>query len=107
MADEAPQKRILFVNDEPDVLAGLRTRLRRYRTRWEMVFAGSGEEALRLFDEKPFDVIVSDLRMPKMGGAEYDGCSQKLLSLDSALVRNLDLGARLDAWRARAAELVG
>lgn len=70
MANEPAKKRVLFVDDEPNVLAGLRTLLRRYRNQWEMTFCGSGEEALAAFAEKPFDVIVSDLRMPRMNGAE-------------------------------------
>ena len=42
--------RILFVDDEPAMLAGLRRMLRGYRDRWEMSFAGSGEEALSILE---------------------------------------------------------
>lgn len=35
-----------------------------------VVTAGSGREALNLFADGPFDVIVSDLTMPEMSGAE-------------------------------------
>ncbi len=62
-------KRVLFVDDEPEVLAGLQRSLR-HRKDWEMAFAGSGAEALELFQSAPFDVIVSDLRMPEMDGTE-------------------------------------
>jgi HD-like signal output (HDOD) protein len=63
-----PRRRILFVDDEQNVLDGLRTSLRRQRATWDMVFAGSGEEALALLDQTPFDVVVSDLRMPGTDG---------------------------------------
>jgi HD-like signal output (HDOD) protein len=62
-------KRILFVDDEPHLLAGLKRSLRGERRAWEMHFAESGEEALRLLDKASFDAVVSDMRMPGMGGA--------------------------------------
>ncbi len=63
-------KRILFVDDEPRILTGLRRMLRGLRREWEMVFAGSGAEALDQCAPSPFDVIVTDARMPNMEGAE-------------------------------------
>ena len=35
-----------------------------------MQFANSGKEALEIMAHKPFDVVVSDMRMPGMSGAE-------------------------------------
>jgi HD-like signal output (HDOD) protein len=63
-------KRILFVDDEAMILQGLQRMLRSMRAEWEMEFVESAEAALRLLDQKPFDVIVSDMRMPRMNGAE-------------------------------------
>lgn len=63
-------KRILFVDDEPMVLAALRTMLRRQRKVWEMVFVASGAEALAELGKAPFDAVVSDMRMPGIDGAE-------------------------------------
>ncbi len=63
-------KRVLFVDDEEAVLEGLRVALRRQRTRWEMVFVTSGEAALAAIEAQPFDVVVSDMRMPGMDGAQ-------------------------------------
>lgn len=66
-----PEKvRLLFVDDEADLLAGLRLTLRKERDRWSVRFAGGGEEALALLAEEPADVVVSDMRMPGMDGAE-------------------------------------
>jgi len=62
--------RVLFVDDEPRVLQGLKRMLYGMRNEWDMVFAESGEQALELFCQRPFDVIVTDMRMPGMNGAE-------------------------------------
>jgi len=64
------KRRILFVDDEPMILRGLQLMLRARRSEWDMEFVESGEAALRLMAQKPFDVIVSDMRMPGMNGAE-------------------------------------
>ncbi len=61
---------ILFVDDEPRILGGLRRMLRTHRDRWDMSFAEGGEAALIALRDRPCDVIVSDYRMPGMNGAE-------------------------------------
>lgn len=63
------KKNVLFVDDDPFILAGLRRQLRAYRDEWTVHFARGGEEALRLMEEQAFDVVVTDLRMPHMNGA--------------------------------------
>lgn len=67
---EEKKKRIIFVDDETNVLEGLRRMLRPMRNEWDMAFAGSGSEALEAMAAEPFDVIVSDMRMPDMDGSE-------------------------------------
>ena len=62
--------KILFVDDEPNVLSGLRRLLREKRRVWTMRFANGGEEALQILENESFDVIVSDMRMPGIDGAE-------------------------------------
>lgn len=57
-------KRILFVDDEQHVLDGLKNILRRERKKWDMVFALGGKAALSELERGPFDVVVSDMRMP-------------------------------------------
>jgi putative nucleotidyltransferase with HDIG domain len=62
------KKRILFVDDEPNILKGLERSLRPMRSDWDMVFAQGGDNALNFLEKHPFDVIVSDMRMPRMDG---------------------------------------
>jgi HD-like signal output (HDOD) protein/CheY-like chemotaxis protein len=64
------KKRILFVDDEEFVLRGLDRLLRSMREEWEMEFLDSGDKALARMAEAPFDVVISDMRMPGMNGAE-------------------------------------
>lgn len=61
--------RILFVDDEPNILQGLRRTLHAAARDWDLRFALSGAEALQLLAEQPCDVIATDLQMPGMDGA--------------------------------------
>ncbi|MBC8317882.1 MAG: HDOD domain-containing protein [Desulfobulbaceae bacterium] len=63
-------KRVLFVDDEPNILSGMKRMLRSLRNGLDMSFAESGKEALELMKDEPFDIVVSDMRMPGMDGAE-------------------------------------
>lgn len=63
-------RKILFVDDETKILQGLQRMLRPMRHEWEMIFTESGEKALELLANQPFDVVVSDMRMPGMSGAQ-------------------------------------
>jgi HD-like signal output (HDOD) protein len=62
-------QRILLVDDEQNVLDGLRNLLRSRRHEWEMSFACGGEAALALLEKTAFDVVVTDMRMPRLDGA--------------------------------------
>ncbi|SMF04141.1 response regulator [Desulfovibrio gilichinskyi] len=79
---------VLFVDDEPNVLAALKRMLRGKRDEWEMSFTDSGFAALALLEDSKFDVIISDIKMPGMDGAdllnkvkdEYPGMIRMALS---------------------------
>jgi HD-like signal output (HDOD) protein/CheY-like chemotaxis protein len=67
---ESKRIRFLFVDDEPPVLNLLQTLFRQAHPDWESAFTDRGAKALLLMERQPFDVIVSDMRMPEMSGAE-------------------------------------
>ena len=56
------------MDDEPQVLQGLRSSLYARRKDWEMHFANGGAEAIELMSELHIDVLVTDLRMPGVDG---------------------------------------
>jgi len=80
--------RVLFVDDEQNILDGLRNLLRKQRKQWEMVFALGAEAALSEMAKAPFDVVVTDIRMPGMDGVTllekvrdlYPGTARLVLS---------------------------
>ncbi len=39
------------------------------RSEWDMVFTGSGKDALDLLEAERFEVIVTDMQMPGLNGA--------------------------------------
>jgi putative nucleotidyltransferase with HDIG domain len=64
------KKRILFVDDEANVLQGLRRMLYPMRGEWDMTFAEGGSAALEILAQNHFDVVVSDMRMSGIDGAQ-------------------------------------
>lgn len=64
-----PPASVLLVDDEPSVLSALRRLLRPHGYRLQQ--ATSGAEALALLNEAPVDLIISDMRMPGMDGAQF------------------------------------
>ncbi len=63
-------KKIIFVDDDQNILRGLRRVLRFLNGEWEVFYAASGREALSILGEYDIDIIVSDYRMPEMNGYE-------------------------------------
>ncbi len=63
-------KQILFVDDEPKILQELKVKLLPHQREWKMRFAVSGPDALKILAQHEMDVVVSDLQMPGMDGAE-------------------------------------
>ena len=70
-------KRLLFVDDEPDVLASLKRALREAPPEWETVYVRSGQAALEEMVKAPFDLLVCDLKMPGVNGEDLLAIARK------------------------------
>jgi putative nucleotidyltransferase with HDIG domain len=64
------KQQILFVDDELNILKGLQRSLRPLRNQWAMTFVEGGVRALECLEQASFDVIITDMRMPHMDGAQ-------------------------------------
>lgn len=61
---------ILFVDDEANVISGLKRMLRQLRKDWQLYFAGGAKEAIEILESNKIDVIISDIRMPGIDGTQ-------------------------------------
>lgn len=59
---------ILYVDDEENNLMSFKAT---FRTKYNVLIAISGEEALKIMDSKPVHIIITDQRMPNMTGIEF------------------------------------
>lgn len=59
---------VLFVDDEPKVLRGLRRQIGMEVDDWNILLASGGTEALAILQRQSVDVIIADMRMPGMDG---------------------------------------
>lgn len=72
--------KLLIVDDEKNIRNGLKVMIERnYPSTYNIVLAGNGAEALKLFRSEPVDIIITDIRMPVMDGMEL----LEQLSLDT------------------------
>ena len=79
------RKRILIVDDEPSLRKVLRAHLG--RAGYEVETAEDGHAAVQALDNAPFDLVVSDLRMPGMDGMELLGwCRSRYPGLPVVLI---------------------
>ena len=66
-ADTPPT--LLFVDDEPSILSSLQ---RLFRPKgYKILTAESGDAGLAILDSQAVDLVISDMRMPKMDGAQF------------------------------------
>ncbi len=62
------RKQILVADDEPNLRKVLSAQLQ--RDGYDVHLAGDGDDALAVLAERPIDVLITDLRMPKMDGMD-------------------------------------
>jgi YesN/AraC family two-component response regulator len=71
-------KRILVVDDEERVLFILENALKKLGGNIEIVTANDGGEALEQVHKSPFDLLITDLRMPVMDGIDLTQAIREL-----------------------------
>ena len=64
-------KKILFVDDDKNLLNSLKRVMHSYKKEWEMVFVESAEEALQKLSQADYDIIFADYKMPGMDGIAF------------------------------------
>ena len=64
------RRRILIIDDEVNVLFVMHDALAKLDDEVEIVTAQGGHEAMRKAIATPFDLIITDLRMPDLDGVE-------------------------------------
>jgi response regulator RpfG family c-di-GMP phosphodiesterase len=60
-------QKLLCVDDEQFILSALQ---RLFKSQYEVLTAGSGQAAVKLLEQTPVDVVISDQRMPGMTGVD-------------------------------------
>ncbi|MFT7601257.1 MAG: YesN/AraC family two-component response regulator, partial [Acidimicrobiales bacterium] len=60
--------KILFVDDEPRILAGIENALIFAADHWEADFSTSGEDAIRAMKATAYHILVTDMKMPGLTG---------------------------------------
>ena len=65
---DAPK--ILLLDDEPDILENYRRMLSALKSGPHIVTSDSGARAIALLESEPFNLLITDLRMPKMDGLQ-------------------------------------
>ncbi len=95
--DSEKKESVLFVDDEPAILSSLKRLFR--KSSFNCCFAESGEVGLKLLEENPVDLIVSDMRMPKMSGAEFLAIARSKWpdTVRILLTGHSDISATIDA----------
>lgn len=69
MGDEKIEKiKVLYVDDEEHNLMSFKAT---FRIKYKVFTAISGEEAIKIMDSEPIDVIITDQRMPNMTGVQF------------------------------------
>lgn len=64
-------RKLLIADDERNIRVGLKAMIEReHPDRYRIALAADGRQALALHEEEPFDIVITDIRMPEMDGLE-------------------------------------
>lgn len=63
-------KKVLIVDDEKSFLSSLKDGLSVHQTKFQVLTAENGQEAVSILQTLPIDLLITDLKMPKMDGFE-------------------------------------
>ncbi len=87
--EQASEKKsaILLVDDEPNITSALKRLLR--KSNYQIFVASGGEQGLTILSENAIDVVISDMRMPNMDGAEF---LSRVKKYDEKIIRILLTG---------------
>jgi HD-like signal output (HDOD) protein/ActR/RegA family two-component response regulator len=80
------KKRILFVEDNALLRQMYLMMMEGEGDAWEALSAADAREALKLMEQYPFEVVVSDMRMPGMDGIELMGVVRQLYPRSSRII---------------------
>jgi signal transduction histidine kinase/CheY-like chemotaxis protein len=100
-----PMKRILFVDDDSRVLAGIRRLLYSHRGEWRIECAASPVLAMELLAREPIDVVISDLQMPGIDGASLLEYAQRIRPAAARIVLSGEADPACAARVARVAHM--
>ncbi len=64
------QKRVLIVDDEEDLTWTLSKKLSKDSDKFQLTCVNSGREAIEALNQLPFDLVITDVRMPEVSGLE-------------------------------------
>ena len=68
--------RILVADDEPNIRTTIHDVLRKYKA--DVTAAASGNEAITLLEQQPFDLVLSDIKMPDKSGYEVFAAARRV-----------------------------
>jgi DNA-binding response OmpR family regulator len=94
---ESQKRRVVFVDDDRNVLSSLRRELQGLRTEWDMDFFDSGDSALNAMRKSQTDIVVTDIRMPGMSGYDF----LRLVKNEFELTVPMVLSGQMDEGAAR------
>jgi len=63
-------KNVLIVDDEISLLLSIKAGFELYKDRFNLFTAEDGKKAIGILKSNPIDLVVTDIRMPEMGGFE-------------------------------------